>query len=150
MSEKFPKATPEAYDDEGRIKDPEIARRMANIEAPFREKKLGFFSPSRKKIEEGTLRAEDELDKIIRENVDNDAADATITALLPQFREMCVAVSESMPDYAHFRLNKWQKIEGWIEDKKNFTNRPAILSQLLDEIAMHQESEDMTQVNNAN
>ena len=38
------------YDTEGKVKDPEIAREMANVEKPYREqKRVGIFGPSQRK-----------------------------------------------------------------------------------------------------
>ena len=58
MKEKLP-----IYDDEGRVKDPKVARKMAEAEAPYHEKTLGIFSPSKWKIRKGEAAAEEALEK---------------------------------------------------------------------------------------
>ena len=58
MKEKLP-----IYDDEGRVKDPNVARKMAEAEAPYHEKTLGIFSPSKWKIRKGEAAAEEALEK---------------------------------------------------------------------------------------
>lgn len=46
------------YDKERRVEDPGIAREMAEAEAPYHEKTLGFLQPSGKKLAEGDKVAE--------------------------------------------------------------------------------------------
>ncbi|MFA6383189.1 MAG: hypothetical protein WCX17_02080 [Parcubacteria group bacterium] len=41
------------YDDQGKVEDPEVARKMAKAEDSYHEKTLGIFPASRKKIAEG-------------------------------------------------------------------------------------------------
>lgn len=64
MSEKF-----ELYDESGRVKDPEIAREMADIENPFREAaSKKYFNVSKNKlIEKGIGEAEKEGDRLASE-----------------------------------------------------------------------------------
>ena len=58
MKEKLP-----IYDDEGRVKDPNVAQKMAEAEAPYHEKTLGIFLPSKWKIRKGEAAAEEALEK---------------------------------------------------------------------------------------
>ena len=52
---------PRVYDEEGKIKDVDVAHDMAKLADPLYKKKWGFFSPSEKKIEEGMKSVENKI-----------------------------------------------------------------------------------------
>ncbi len=138
MSEKFPTNSGEVYDEEGRIKDREIAREMAEAEDPFHKKTLGVFPPSKRKLEKGELAAEDKLESILKENIDNAKADTEIDALLPRFQRMREAEWQRLPGYARFREQRWRELDEYIKDREGYRNRQVLLGYLIREIEMHE------------
>lgn len=72
MSEKLPTSKEEVYDEQGRVKDPEIAREMAKVEDPYHKKILGVIPTTQKRIEKGEKDAEGLLDEILKMNRDEE------------------------------------------------------------------------------
>ena len=61
------------YDTEGKVKDPEIAREMANVEKPYREqKRVGIFGPSQETVRKGERSAEDLAEQLWKEKLRKD------------------------------------------------------------------------------
>ena len=139
MSEQFPKSKDEVYDEEGRVKDPGIANEMAHAENPFYKKILGVFQPSKKTLEKGERLAEEQLESILQENIDNERADAEIEALLPRFQKIRELISKNFPGYARYREQRWNTLYEHIENKNKIKNRQVLLGYLIREIEMHEE-----------
>ncbi len=139
MSEKFPTDKQEAYDESGHVKDVDVAHEMAKAEDPFHKKTLGIFSPSQEKIRKGEQEAEERLESLLQENINNERADIEIAALLPRFQKMREVVLEGSPGYARFRQQKWDKIDLYVKDKDRFKSRQVILGILVREIEMHED-----------
>ena len=53
---------PPIYDEKGRVKNPDIAQKMAGVEDSYHKKILGVFKPSKGKIERGERDAEGQIE----------------------------------------------------------------------------------------
>src|SRR3989338_950680 len=113
--EKFPTSMEEAHDEEGRIKNAEVAREMAEAEDPSHKKKFfGMVNPSQEQLQEGEKAALETLNSILQENLSNELADAEIQKILPRFKKMQEESWQESRWFSSRRQLFWDSLSGRI------------------------------------
>lgn len=139
--EKFPTSMEGAHDEEGRIKDPEVAKMMAEAEDPSHKKKFfGLVNPSQEQLQEGENAALETLNFILQKNISNEIADAEIQKLLPRFEKMQEDNWKQSRWYSQRRQPFWDNLSARINNP-DYYNRASILDSLIREIESNEEIE---------